>query len=171
MKRVTLTIKKEENGQVVRVEEQFTIDKMSFGAMMSLVKEINGVMQDVKGNNDLKNLVEDAFKDMGGQDGQSLETIDDLNVMESLQDERFVNGLAGAFDYIIENLPDRAQKIISIASDIPVGTLQKAYAEEVLDVYDAIVEMNNIVSLWGRVKKSFLSTKDHWMGLVRKATN
>lgn len=164
--KVTLTIKKKnDQGKITTEEEKFTIDRMTFLQIINLTKEIKAIAENIKNNRDLVSVLESLYGDKEkapeGMDPEEL---------EALKDQRMLSGIAGGFTDILEHFPEHAINILSIASGIPEEILVSAYAEEVLDVFDAIIEENDIVKLWKRVQKSFFNVKDHWTGLVKKAT-
>jgi hypothetical protein len=106
----------------------------------------------------------DAMPDLTTDDAKA-------QALESLKDERFMTGLASAFDKLIETLPDRAFNLLSILSGIDAETLEKTYFDELFDVYDAIMEENDIKKIVDRVKQSFFATKDQWGNLIRNMFN
>lgn len=178
MGKVTLS-KKIIDGEKVTVEQNnYYIDRFSLDQLIKIVREINRIMQDVKGMDGLSDTLDNVFggdklkeraeqlKQLEGDD--SLEEF--KKVLEQKKDQQFVETLANGFDYLAQNMPNRLVSLLSIASDIPEENIQGAYADEVLDLFDEIIKENDIKKLWDRVKDSFFSTKDHWMSLVRKAT-
>lgn len=164
MAKVKLTIK---NGDV-KESMQFEIDRVTTGQMIKLKNEVSGIMKELKGNGELGGFIEMLFS------GEAMpENAEDAKVqaLESMKDQRFVNGLAGAFDKLMDTMPDRAFNLLSILSGIDTDTLQKTYFDELFDVYDAIMEENDIEKLVNRVKKSFFGTKDQWGNLIRNMFN
>lgn len=175
MQRVTLTIKEQnKEGKVTTSEQEFTVDKLTFGQILKLTSEVGAVLKELKQNDQLKTVIEGLMgESVDTEKVQDIKSVDDIDpeTLEKFKDERFINGIAGAFDQMVQTMPERAEHLISIASGIDVATLRKAYGEEILDVYDAIIEQNDIVRLVNRVKKSFLHTKNQWQGIVQKATS
>lgn len=163
MAKVTLTLK---DGNTT-TSEQFVIERIRLGQFMALKREVGGALKDLKGNGDIKRLFETAL----GDDGILNEEMNDdeqVQALEALKDERFINGLASAFDILIETVPERAYNMIAILSDIPAEKLEQAYLEEILDVYDAIMSENDVATLAERVQKSFFNTKGQWGEMGRR---
>jgi hypothetical protein len=165
MAKVKLTIK---NGEV-RESVTFEIDRVTTLQMIKLKNEVGAIMKELKGNGELGSFVQtlfngDAMPDLTTDDAKA-------QALESLKDERFMTGLASAFDKLIETLPDRAFNLLSILSGIDAETLEKTYFDELFDVYDAIMEENDIKKIVDRVKQSFFATKDQWGNLIRNMFN
>lgn len=163
MAKIKLTIKTGD----VKETQTFEIDRVTTLQMIKLKNEIGAIMKELKGNGELGSFVQTLFN--GDMMPTELKTDDDkAQALEQLKDERFINGLAGAFDKLIETLPDRAFNLLSILSGIDTETLEKTYFDELFDVYDAIMEENDITKIVDRVKQSFFGTKDQWGNLIRK---
>lgn len=178
MGKVTLS-KKIVEGEKVTVEQNtYFVDRFSLEQLISIVREINKIMQDVKGMDGLSDTLDDVFG--GGKLKKRVEQIKRLEgednleelkkIMEDKKDQQFIETIANGFDYLAQNMPNRLVDLLAIASGVPEKEIQGAYADEVLDLFDEIIKENDIKKLWDRVKDSFFSTKDHWMSLVRKAT-
>ena len=163
MAKIKLTIK---NGDT-KETQQFEIDRVTTLQMIKLKNEIGAVMKELKANGELTNVLEGLFSgdmmptDISTKDAQA-------QALEQLKDQRFVNGMAGAFDKLIETVPDRAFNILSIVSGIDKETLEKTYFDEIFDVYDAVMEENDIMKIVDRVKQSFFQTKNQWGETLQK---
>lgn len=165
MAKIKLTIKNGDNKESV----QFEIDRVTTLQMIKLKNEISSIAKELKGNGDLAEFMEILFDDDIPTDLDD----DDAKVqaLEKLEDQRFMAGLAGAFDKLIDVLPDRAFNILSIISGIEKDILEKVYFDELFDVYDAIMEENDIEKIVNRVKQSFFATKGQWGNLIRNMFN
>jgi len=162
MAKVTLTIK---NGNV-KESQQFEIDKITTFQALKLKNEIHAILKDLKNNGELKEVLEGLFSgdfNVGDLDVKNI-TAEQL---EQMKDEKFITGLAGAFDRLLETVPERAMNLLSIMSGIDREVLEKAYLEELFDVYDAVMEENDIIKLIDRMKRSFFTTKGQWSQALR----
>lgn len=163
MAKIKLTIKTGDTKESV----QYEIDSVTTLQMMKLKNEISAILKELKANGELTNVLEGLFNaeevptDLNKDDAQAM-------ALEKLQDQRFITGMAGAFDKLLETVPDRAFNILSILSGIDKDTLEKVPFIELMDIYDAIMEENDIVKIVERVKKSFFGTKEHWGQLIQK---
>lgn len=164
MSKITLTVKNGTSKESV----QFEIDRITTMQMIKLKNEVGAIMKELKANGELTNVLGDL---LGGEsapsDGQDAQTI----ALEQMKDERFVNGIAGAFDKLLETVPERAFNILAITSGIDREILESTYFEELFDVYDAVMEENDIMKIVDRVKKSFFGTKEKWGAMIGKAFN
>ncbi|AYP68832.1 hypothetical protein BpsM61_00058 [Bacillus phage vB_BpsM-61] len=177
MSRITLTKKiKREDGVIAKESHQYEIDRITFGNMIKFSKEISAVLKEVKKNNALKELIEGLFggeldveEPKEGEDkADKLEKIK-MEQLEKMKDDRFVENLAGSLEQLLEVAPERVVTLLSVATDIDRDAIKGAYAEEILDLFDAIIEENDIVKLVNRIKKSFFSTKEKWVSQKAKS--
>lgn len=162
MAKITLTIKDGNKKE----SQQFEIDRVTTFQMLKLKNEVGAIMKELKGNGELGSFMdmlfkEDAIPNLDSDDAKA-------QALESLKDQRFMTGLASAFDKLLDTLPDRAFNILSILSGIDAEVLKKTYFDELFDVYDAIMSENDIEKIVDRVKTSFFGTKEQWGALIRK---
>jgi hypothetical protein len=171
MAKVSLTIK---TGNV-KESVMFEIDRITTFQALKLKTEVGLILKDLKQNGELTNVIGDLFN--GQVDITTLKPDQDGNVnvdreqIEQLMDQRFINGMAGAFDKLLDIVPERAMNLLSILSGIDRETLEKAYLDELMDVYDAIMQENDIMKIVERIKKSFFGTKNQWGEMIRQMFN
>jgi phage terminase small subunit len=65
----------------------------------------------------------------------------------------------GAMDVLLVEVPEKVLELLSALSDIEYDTLIKQKPDEVFDIYDAIIQVNDIEQLVKRAKKSLALTK------------
>lgn len=164
MAKVKLMIKsKNAEGKTIREEQEFTIDRVSTWGMLKIKSEVTDILKDIKGNGDLVTVINDF---MNGEMKPEEKKLDIANVqandLDKLKDERFVNTMAGALELLLDTMPERAFRLLSLLSEIDEETLKNTYFEELFDVYDAVMAENDISRIVDRVKKSFSGTKDNW---------
>jgi hypothetical protein len=87
-------------------------------------------------------------------------------------EKRFIKGMMDSFQVLLTKLPSEAIRLITALSDIERDLLEDQEMETVLNVYDAVLEVNNIEEIWERLKKSFNTTKRAmaFMNKVKTAT-
>lgn len=177
MAKVILTNKrKDEKGNIIKEENQFTVDRISFMAMIDLMKQVGSVLDEVKQNENLKAMIEGMFDGTFEVDEKEADNVDEerkrrMEQLEKMKDERFMNGLTQSLGILMNEMPDRALKLISTASEIDEDVIKRAYADEIMDVFDAIIDENDIVKLVGRVKKSLTNTKAKWVAMNHAKMN
>lgn len=166
MAKITLTVK----NAGIKETQQFEIDRVTTLQMLKLKDEIGGIMKDLKSNGEIAQFMEILFND-AQLDPEDIANNPQAQMIEQMQDQRFVNGLAGAFDKLLEVVPERAFNLLSILSGIDRNILENVYFDEIFDVYDAIMSENDIVKMVERAKKSFFATKAPWGNLISKMFN
>ncbi|MCP3026602.1 hypothetical protein [Halobacillus sp. A5] len=157
---VTLKVK-EEDGTVKKEQHEIEdIDLLQFEQMMKVIKEIFVQVQE---DESLKQLFRDLFLE------ESSEADDE--VIE-IQDQHFISNLINSFETIAVHMPAKGVKLLSVLSGIETHTLQKQKVLDVLDIYDAVIDENDLERLWKRAKKSLAATKAKmtFVNLRRKAT-
>lgn len=65
----------------------------------------------------------------------------------------------GAFELLLENVPEKAFELAAAASGIKLEILKKQKIEVFFDIFDAVVEENDIERIVFRAKKSFDAIK------------
>lgn len=105
--------------------------------------------------------LENLFKALteGGEEGESL-------------DSRFISHAIGAFEVLMMNLPEQAYELLSATSGIPLDTLKSQKVFDIFDIYEAVIEENDIEALVARSKKSLAATKIkfNFLKKAKKAT-
>jgi hypothetical protein len=155
---VTLKVKDDQGNVIKRQHEIEDIDLLQFEKMMEVIKETIKVL---RSDESLTDLVGDF---LGGKKEQAVEGED-----EELE---FVMQILNSFDTLAIKAPKQAFKLLSVLSGIELPLLQQQKFFDVLDIYDAILEENDIERLVTRIKKSLSVTlaKAKFLGIARKAT-
>ncbi|MER2090921.1 MAG: hypothetical protein ABS920_14375 [Sporosarcina sp.] len=139
--KVTLKIKNENTVESVQHEVE-EIDLFQFQKGLSVVKDVFEMTQK---DESLKNLFGELFNKEEGDD-------DEL-------DAQFLSHAVGAFEVLLINIPHKAFELLSAMSGIKLDTLMKQKVNDVFDIYDAVIEVNDLEKLIGRAKKSLFATK------------
>lgn len=160
----TVTLKiKDENGNVTKQNHEIEdIDLSQFQQMMETINEIIGQLRK---DDSLKSFVGELF-------GGEYDPEKDAEDMVKEMDTQFILKAVNSFETLLIRLPEQAYKLLSILSGIELSVLKKQKLIDVLDIYDAILEENDIERLINRIKKSLALTgaKLKFKALVQKAT-
>ncbi|HLR58918.1 MAG TPA: hypothetical protein VK094_00370 [Pseudogracilibacillus sp.] len=146
--KVNLKIKNEEENSVKT--EQFEVEEVSLFQVTRAIKVIKDIVSLTKEDEDLKALLAQFF-----DDAQS-------DIAESDEDEagnKILEHATGALDVLLMEVPDKAIELLSALSGVGLDTLMQQKLDDAFDVYDAIIQVNDIDKLIQRAKKSFALTK------------
>lgn len=141
----TVTIK-EQNGEGVVSNKQVQIESMLVLQYKQLMGAINELIKEVQEDPNLKGLFAELFGE--NPEASQEEILDNMDIMEMFKQ------IIGSFEILLERMPSHAVKIISILSGVDEQTLDKQNLFTLLDIYDAIIEENDINRLVERLKKS-----------------
>jgi DNA-binding response OmpR family regulator len=92
-------------------------------------------------------------------------------VLDQLDNE-FLTKALGAMEFLAVKLPERFIEILAVLSAIEKDILKKQKMVKLADVYDAVIEANNVELLIARIKKSLGVTKAamKFLNLRKKVT-
>lgn len=143
---ITLKIKDQEGNVKKENHEVEEIDVLQFKQLMKTVKEI---MAKVNENEDLKVLFGSLTNGQG---------LDDEEVGFAADQDVITKAIA-SFDMLAVELPDQAFKLLSILSGVELAVMEKQKLKDVMDIYDAVLEENDMDDLINRAKKSLALTQ------------
>lgn len=157
---VNLKIKQQDGSVKTTPFEVEGINLYQFEDVMKIVKN---AFVELQKDDALQGLLESLFANPEG------ETEEQALAME----QRFLQNLVGGFDVLLVEMPSKAFEMISTLSGIELEVLKKQSPETAFDVFDAILEANNVEKLVERAKKSLAKTKAKmtFLNLKRKATD
>jgi Zn-dependent M32 family carboxypeptidase len=161
--KITLTTEWDDQGAAAG-NTQYTINPLKAKQFLGLMKEVNKAIKELQSNESLGALFDDLFDE--AQTDQTSE-----EVMQNL-DANFLKKVVDSFDVIATEIPETAFRILSVTSGVPVDIIEEQGYEGVLEVYEAVLEENDIEKMVNRVKKSLEKTqgKIKFLNLKRKAT-
>jgi hypothetical protein len=161
---VKLIQKQNKDGEISAITKTFVIDDISFFQFGRLLKVLDKTFEELKKDDSMTEFIENVF----GEDVDIQNTEDAIAEMDS----DFLVKAMGAFNFIAVKLPDRAIELVSVLSGIEKELLEQQKLAKVLDVYDAVIEANDIEALITRLKKSWGATKAamKYLNLRQKAT-
>jgi hypothetical protein len=158
---ITLKIKDDQGNVTKKQHEIEDINLLQFEKMMEVIKEI---IHELRSDGSLTDLVGQIFE---GESSPGEDETDEL-----ARDAEFIMKIVNSFETLAIRMPKQAFKLLSVLTGIELGLLQQQKIIDVFDIYDAVVEENDIERLVNRVKKSLSVTmaKTKFLNLARKAT-
>ncbi len=142
--------------------EQREIEEINIMQMTNAIKVVKDVIDVVKKDEHLQAVFKEMFFD-SQEDGEN-KGVDDFLT------ENFATNVIGALDVLLMEIPEKAFELMSVLSGIEYDVFMQQKPEEVFDIYDAIIQVNDIEKLVNRAKKSLRLTKaqKQVMNLFRK---
>lgn len=154
---VDLKIKTDDGYKVIKHE----IEKLQFFQFNKTFALVSGILEEIEKNEGVKDLIFDMF--FGGSDGfdeTDLEglTEEEIEAVRIKADEevesKFVKAIFNSFDILLVHLPEQIAELLSSTANIERKVLDRQEMEVVFDVFDALVEVNDVESLINRGKQS-----------------
>lgn len=159
MENVTVQLKvRTEDGYQVKKHEIEKLQFFQFNRTFSLVADI---LEEVEKNEGVKDMIFDVF--FGGADGFDAQDLEGLSEEEIAMlkekadadvEKKFVKALFNSFDILLVHIPEKMAELLAVTADIERSVLDRQEMEVVFDVFDALMEVNNIESLVVRGKQS-----------------
>lgn len=142
--KVNLKVKKDDN----TVETiQHEVEELNIFQVTRAIKVIKDVIEVVQKDDGLQSLIVEIFEDAQGE-----EEADQSG-------QKIAQHLAGAMDVLLVEVPDKAIELLSVLSNIEHDIFVQQKAEDLFDIYDAVIQVNDIEKLINRAKKSLALTK------------
>ncbi len=150
--KVNLKIKKDNTVETIQHE----VEELNILQVTRAIKTIKDVFSLAQKDENLKALLAEVFE----EEGQEVSEQEGAEQVETVLSGRNIGKhLIGAMDVLLVEVPDKAFELISILSNIDYDTFMQQKAEDVFDIYDAVIQVNDIEKLVNRAKKSFELTK------------
>lgn len=159
-----ITLKtKDENGSVTN--EQVDIESLNLLQYEQMMKVVNEILKEMKEDNSLIGFVSELFSDEQASDQDAEKLVVDMDLA-------FILKAVNSFETLMIKMPNKAFQLISVLSGIELDVLMKQKVLDVFDIYEAIIEENDVERLIKRIKKSLALTKVKmgFLNLARKAT-
>ena len=139
--------------------EKVSVEEITLFQFQRIMKNIKEIFDEVQKDESLADLFEELFSEAEGKNEKDL-------------DKFFIEKIIGSFGTLFEYFPDQAINLLSTFSGIDKDLLGKQKITTVFDVYDAVVDENDIEGLFKRAKKSFSKMKSamKFLNFRRKAT-
>lgn len=144
--KVTIKIKE---GNTVSTEQR-EIEEINIMQMTQAIKVVKSILDAARKDEHLLAVIEEMF-----EEAQSKED----STIEEVLTQSFANNIIGALDVLLVEVPEKVFELLSVLSGIEYDVFMQQKPEEVFDIYDAIIEVNDIEKLVNRAKKSLRLTK------------
>ncbi len=143
--------------------EQYEIEEINILQMTRAIKVVKNVLDIVRKDEHLQSVLEEIFSEANQEDGEEKSA-------EEFFTQDFAGNIVGALDVLLMEVPEKIFELMSVLSGIDYEVFMQQKPDEVFDIYDAILEVNDIEKLVKRAKKSFRLTKAQKdiMNLLRK---
>lgn len=151
-----ITLKTKQGDTVKKTQHEVeALNLFQLSDSLKVVKDVFAMMQDDP-------ALQDLFTELFAEGAADDETLD----------SQFLRHAVGAFEVLLVNVPEKAYELLSAMSGIKLDVLKEQKVIEVFDIYDAILEVNDIEKLITRAKKSLAATKVkmNFMKIAKKAT-
>jgi hypothetical protein len=111
---------------------------------------IKSIFDIVRKDDHLQTILEEVFNE-AQQDGEGKSA-------EEFFTQDFATNVMGAIDVLLMEVPEKVFELMSVLSGIEYDVFMQQKPEDVFDIYDAIIEVNDIERLVNRAKKSLRLT-------------
>lgn len=155
MTTVTLIVETHEGEDLVIKKVQHEIGKMKLIQFTKTLAHIKDIVKALNEESAVAEMFEEFFN--GGEQKFDIENMSEADVetvMKEADGEFLIKGV-NAFMQLVERLPDQAIQLLSTLSGIDKHTLENQEIETVLDIVDAVIQVNDVELLIARIKKSF----------------
>lgn len=139
-----VNLKVKEGNKVETIQHE--VEQLNLLQVTRTIKVIKDILSLAKEDENLQALIEEIF------------TAEDETANPDI-DNRLVQKLFGAMDVLLAEVPDKAFELLSILSNIDHDVFMQQNFEDAMDIYDAIITVNDIDKLIARAKKSLALTK------------
>ncbi|WP_394548808.1 hypothetical protein [Priestia aryabhattai] len=146
---IKLKVKKEVDGELVTKPTTYEIEKLNFFKFMGVTKLVKDIITEVKKDENLAQLFNQMFN-MSEEETEE---------QAALMNKSVLSAAAESFQTLAVYLPEQALELLSALSGVETDVLGNQEIDAILNVYDAVLEVNDIEELANRVKKSLALTK------------
>lgn len=143
--KVNLKIKEDNKTETIQHE----IEELNLIQVTRAIKTIRDVIKLAQDDENLKELLEEVF-DEAQEDGEDAEEEFGKDIAQKL---------FGALDILLVEVPEKAFELLAIMANIEHKVFMQQKPEDVFDIYDAVIQVNDIEKLINRAKKSLELTK------------
>src|SRR5699024_1314733 len=130
-----------------KTTEQVEIESVGLNQLTNGIKTLKGIIDLVQEDENLQQVLYEMFdNEQQGEDMQEFGM-------------RIIGNLINSLDVLLLEIPENIIQLLADLSGIDYDLLIEQKIEEVLDVYDAVIQENDIERLIERAKKSSALTK------------
>src|SRR5690625_4794104 len=127
---------------------QHEIKKANIQQITGALKVITDVVKTIDGDEGVENFISKAMEFAEREDVQDMEV---FYVVAKI--------IPGIADTLLQDMPEKALELLATLSGIEYDVLVQQDPFDVMDIYDAVIEINDIERLIERGKKSLAATK------------
>lgn len=127
---------------------QHEIKKANIQQITGALKVITDVVKKIDGDEGVENFISKAMEFAEREDVQDMEV---FYVVAKI--------IPGIADTLLQDMPEKALELLATLSGIEYDVLVQQDPFDVMDIYDAVIEINDIERLIERGKKSLAATK------------
>lgn len=171
---VAIKIKETQGNEQSVKTVNFEIDSITLKQFTSLLAHVKDLLVHLKDEGSLMDLFNDllssdeAQKWLSGDKNPEDITTNQVTDIMAASESNFIVTLVNSFESIAIQLPDQAINILATLSGIPKATLEEQQLEKVLEILDAVVEVNDLNRLFERLKKSLGATVQKYKFLQKR---
>lgn len=146
-------------------EDTFMVRRLRFDEMTAALTEIHSVYTLVMEDPKLKGVFDELFGEDDEVDAEALTnfTPEELNQIAAdkyaRSEKRFMKGLMGSFNVLLLHLPQKAGDLLSILAQMDRKVLGQQEYDTILDIYDAVLAVNDLEMMMERGKQSLNVTR------------
>jgi signal transduction protein with GAF and PtsI domain len=176
---VNLTLKVKNGDEESIVKTKHDIERIKLYQFTGTIKIVKEILVQMNEDDSLKEFFETAFAEDPKKMEEMKNSVKDGKLDEAALekavtelDNKFMVKAVESFQVIAETLPEKAAELLSVLSGIDKKDLEQQDIFVVLDIFDAIVEVNDIEALLERIKKSLGATMKglKFLQMRKKAT-
>lgn len=148
-KSINLVIEKTEGEQTSYTTVSHEIKKINVLQFKQIMAAIKDIIKEVEKDESLKELF-GSLTNMSQTAGED---------EELRMDQDVITKAVNSFETLAVHLPEHAFKLLGIVSKVKPDVLETQEFERVFEIYDTVLEVNNIEELINRAKKSLTLTQ------------
>jgi LytS/YehU family sensor histidine kinase len=166
MTTITLKIKEVNDGETTVRKVQHEVERIKLYQFTATIRIVKDILVSLNEQGALKDLLETTF----APDPKQNKELDQKKVEEMLTqlDNKFMINAIEAFKELAVTIPEKFVKLVSVLSGVEREVLERQDLFDVLDIFDAIIEVNDLDALFTRLKKSLGATVNGLKFLQKK---
>ncbi len=169
---VSINIRETQGKDKIVRQENYDINPINLAQFTTLLKHVKDLLVYLKNEGSLMDLfselltTEEAQKWLSSENPEEVTTEQVTNIMAD-SDKNFIMTLVQSFEGLVMNVPELAVNMLVSLSGIPKDKLEQQELEKVLEILDAVVEVNDLEKLFSRLKKSLGATAQKYKFLTK----
>lgn len=160
-------------------EDSFMVRKLRFDRITNALTEVHEIYDIVMNDQNLKGVFEELFGQEDELDPEVMATFTEEEKAQIVADrqaaseQKFLQGLMGSFNILLLHLPKKAGDLLATMANMDRDILGQQELETILDIYEAVLKVNDLEALLERGKKSLAVTRQTvaFLNLRRESTD